>query len=32
MNKKLKGIQLVKKKLTNNIMGEKYLNFLKVKL
>ena len=28
MNKRAKGIVLVKTKLTNNIMGEKYLNFL----
>lgn len=28
INKKVKGMILVKKKLTNNIMGENYLNFL----
>ena len=28
MNKKANGIQLVKKKLTNNNMGQDYINFL----
>ena len=28
INKKVKGMILVKKKLTNNIMGENYINFL----
>ena len=28
MNKKANGIQLVKTKLTNNKMGQNYINFL----